>query len=81
MLSAARHTARSKFDANRSLLPGSAEAENAREHAEKVATILRKNIVQGQQVGGEVEKYRQSYCTRQLRGRVWLMLGDRTTNT
>lgn len=62
MLSAARHTARSKFNTNRSLLPESSEAEAARTHAEEVATILRKYIVQGEQteVGGE--KYRESFA-------------------
>ena len=58
MLSAARYTARSNFNTNRSLSPGSPEAEKARAHAEEVASILRKNIVQGEQIEGEAEKYR-----------------------
>ena len=58
MLSAARYTARLNFNTNRSLSPESPEAENARARAEEVASILRKNIVQGEQIEGEVEKYR-----------------------
>lgn len=61
MLSAARYTARSNFNTNRSLSAGSPEAETARAHAEEVAMILRKNIVQGEQVDGEGEKYRESF--------------------
>ena len=58
VLSAARYTARSNFNTNRSLPPGSPEAEAARAHAEEVAVILRKNIVQGEQVEGSEDKYR-----------------------
>ncbi len=68
MLSAARYTARSNFNTNRSLSAGSPEAEAARTHAEEVALILRKNIVQGEQAEGEGEKYRECFQ--------WLKLED-----
>ena len=59
LLISARHQARSSFALNSSLLPSSPEATSQIAHAEDVATILRQNVVQGQQVpqGGQGEKY------------------------
>jgi len=63
ILSAARIEARSKFDSNRSLSP---DSPGKISEAEEVAIILRRNIVQGQQVkgtGGRDQKYRMYSTT------------------
>lgn len=52
LLHAARTQARAGFDGLNSLDPQSDEAEKGIQHAEGVASILRHNIVQGQQVEG-----------------------------
>ncbi|KAL8682831.1 MAG: hypothetical protein Q9186_001160 [Xanthomendoza sp. 1 TL-2023] len=51
VLTSALATARSNFEASRSLPSNSSEAQAAISHAEEVAVILRRNIVQGR--GGE----------------------------
>lgn len=53
ILHAARQTARQKFDSNLSLSPSSAEAVAGIAHAEDVAQVLRRHVVQGERVGGE----------------------------
>ncbi|MCJ1474376.1 Mitochondrial zinc maintenance protein 1, mitochondrial [Lambiella insularis] len=60
LLLSARHEARSSFALSSSLLPESPEAAAQLAHAEDVATILRKNVVQGQKVedASVDEKYR-----------------------
>ncbi|KAL8729585.1 MAG: hypothetical protein Q9166_004665 [cf. Caloplaca sp. 2 TL-2023] len=47
VLTSALATARSNFESSRSLTPDSSEAYAAIVHAEEVAGILRRNIVQG----------------------------------
>ncbi len=47
MLASALATARSTFDSSRSIIPNSSEARAAIAHAEEVAGILRRNVVQG----------------------------------
>ena len=62
MLSAARIEARSKFDGNRSLPADSTDTHQKIIEAEEVARILKRNIVQGQQVegfGAEEQRYRK----------------------
>ncbi|KAF2761243.1 putative mitochondrial zinc maintenance protein 1, mitochondrial [Pseudovirgaria hyperparasitica] len=49
MLSAARNQARTAFESNRHLSPGTPEFAEQVEHAEGVAQILRQNVVQGKQ--------------------------------
>ena len=71
MLSAARAQARSKFESERSLDPGSSEAEQKIGEAEEIARILRQNIVQGEQVAG-IENGGQRY--RALLPRILHML-------
>lgn len=46
-LKSSRAFARSSFDANRKIAPGSIEAEQGIEHALGAAQILRENVVQG----------------------------------
>lgn len=60
VLHAARHTARENFNEHRSLAPSSAEAETWIAHAEEIALVLRRNVVQGERVdeteaGGRVD--------------------------
>ncbi|KAK4936626.1 Mitochondrial zinc maintenance protein 1, mitochondrial [Elasticomyces elasticus] len=52
LLHAARVQARTGFDSLSSLDPSSEEAQKQIQHAEGVASILRHNLVQGQQVEG-----------------------------
>ncbi|CAL8581483.1 Mitochondrial zinc maintenance protein 1, mitochondrial [Xanthoria parietina] len=47
VLASALATARSTFDSSRSIIPNSSEARAAIAHAEEVAGILRRNVVQG----------------------------------
>jgi complex III assembly factor LYRM7 len=58
MLLASRAQARSGFDKSRSYAPDSKEATTAVAHAEGVAEVLMKNIVQGKVVEGESDKLR-----------------------
>ncbi|KAI4146523.1 MAG: hypothetical protein L6R39_003442 [Caloplaca ligustica] len=53
LLTSALSTARSNFEASRSLSPSSPEATAQIAHAEEVAEVLRKNVVQGQATDGE----------------------------
>ena len=53
VLHAARQTARQNFDSNFSLSPSSAEALAGIAHAEDVAQVLRRHVVQGERVGEE----------------------------
>jgi complex III assembly factor LYRM7 len=59
LLLSARHQARSSFALNTSLLTSSPEATAQITHAEDVAKILRQNVVQGQKLGGDGDKYRK----------------------
>lgn len=59
MLSAAQHEARSKFESSRSICTGSEDAMRAIEHAIDVATVLRQNVVQGEQE--EPDKFSEGY--------------------
>ncbi|MCJ1305431.1 Mitochondrial zinc maintenance protein 1, mitochondrial [Hypocenomyce scalaris] len=59
LLTAARHEARKDFDTNRSLSSSNPEAAAGIAHAEDVARILRQNVVQGEKVSEEGEKYRK----------------------
>lgn len=54
---AARSAARDGFESNRTLSSGSPEAAKQIEHAEAVAKILRENIVQGQALDEQGERY------------------------
>lgn len=53
VLHAARQTARQNFDSNFSLSASSAEAVAGIAHAEDVAQVLRRHVVQGERVGEE----------------------------
>lgn len=53
VLHAARQTARQNFDSNISLSPSGAEAVAGIAHAEDVALVLRRHVVQGERVGEE----------------------------
>ncbi|KAH0155262.1 hypothetical protein KCU67_g8781, partial [Aureobasidium melanogenum] len=53
-----RRFARDSFDQNRSIKAGSIEAEEAVEHAQGVAQILRENVVQGATDKEESETYK-----------------------
>ncbi|MCJ1342968.1 Mitochondrial zinc maintenance protein 1, mitochondrial [Peltigera leucophlebia] len=53
VLHAARQTARQNFDSNLSLSSSSAEAVAGIAHAEDVAQVLRRHVVQGERVGEE----------------------------
>ncbi|KAL8243845.1 hypothetical protein R6Q59_010103 [Mikania micrantha] len=57
MLVAARSQARAGFDKSRSLEPSSDAAQKEVAHAEGVAEILRRNLVQGKQVDGKKNAY------------------------
>lgn len=57
MLFAARSQARAGFEKSRSLSPASEEAQKEVAHAEGVAEVLTKNIVQGEKVDSTSEKY------------------------
>ncbi|KAA6412411.1 MAG: mitochondrial zinc maintenance mitochondrial [Lasallia pustulata] len=72
LLNAARREARKKFDTNRSLSSSSHEAAAGIMHAEDVARILRQNVVQGERLDEEGEKY-------QLRIRKETERGDNDT--
>jgi complex III assembly factor LYRM7 len=63
LLSAARHEARKGFDSKRKLTSGGEEAAAGIAHAEDVARILQQNVVQGQRVDEEGEKYRTHRCS------------------
>lgn len=52
VLHAARQSARQKFNEHRLLAPSSAEAEARIAYAEEIALVLRRNVVQGEQVDG-----------------------------
>ncbi|KAI9736355.1 MAG: Mitochondrial zinc maintenance protein 1, mitochondrial [Cirrosporium novae-zelandiae] len=56
VLLAARAKARESFEQYRSLAPSGDEAKKQIEHANEVADILRRNIVQGVKAGGEQEE-------------------------
>jgi len=58
LLTAARHEARKNFNASSALTSGSPDAVAGIAHAEDVAKILRQNVVQGEKVDGEGEKYK-----------------------
>lgn len=60
LLHAARKQARGGFDKGRSLEASSKEATEAIQHAEGVSEVLIKNIVQGQQVENEKDKFSKS---------------------
>ena len=62
MLLAARTEARSKFEQSRSVSTGSEEALKAIEHAKSVATILRQNLVQGEQEEGDRYSEQRDRC-------------------
>ncbi len=65
VLTSALATARSKYDSSRSLPPNSSEAKAAIAHAEEVAGILRRNVVQGRRDGED--KFRESHFVRLVR--------------
>jgi complex III assembly factor LYRM7 len=56
-LVAARHEARKNFENNRGLAPESEEYSKQITHAEDVAKFLRENVVQGQALDKDQEKY------------------------
>jgi complex III assembly factor LYRM7 len=56
-LVAARHEARKNFENNRGLVPESEEYSKQITHAEDVAKFLRENVVQGQALDKDQEKY------------------------
>jgi complex III assembly factor LYRM7 len=56
-LVAARHEARKNFEGNRGLAPDSEEYAKQVTHAEEVAKFLRENVVQGQALDKDQEKY------------------------
>lgn len=62
LLHAARTQARTGFDSLSSLDPSSEEAQKQIQHAEGVATILRHNLVQGQQVEGSDAISTMKFC-------------------
>lgn len=64
VLASALATARSNFDSSRSLIPNSSEARAAIAHAEEVAGILRRNIVQGR--GNGENMFRELLFTSQF---------------
>ena len=66
MLPAARTQARESFIKNRKLESGSNEATQAIQHAQGVAQILRENVVQGENRGGEHYKLRITEHTQRL---------------
>lgn len=66
MLPAARSQARESFIKNRKLESGSNEATQAIQHAQGVAQILRENVVQGENRGGEHYKLRITEHTQRL---------------
>ena len=68
MLHASRHQARTGFDKGKSLEPASKEANEAVAHAEGVAEILLKNIVQGQQLEGSQDRYKLNIHEHTERG-------------
>ena len=53
-LKASREYARSLFNRDRRLEPGSVEAGQGLEHAAGVTKILRENVVQGEHKGGDL---------------------------
>ncbi|KAI4202124.1 MAG: hypothetical protein LQ350_002791 [Teloschistes chrysophthalmus] len=68
VLTSALATARSNFDSSRALAQGSNEATAAVKHAEEVAGILRRNVVQGRR-RDEGEKFRKhSGCRARKKG-------------
>lgn len=58
LLAAAHHQARKEFNSKRNLSPDGEDARQGIAHAEEVAQVLRKNVVQGERLDGEEEKYR-----------------------
>lgn len=73
VLHAARQTARQNFDNNFSLSPSSAEALAGVAHAEDVAQVLRRHVVQGERVGeeavdqgGRYRRFFPHFATRKL---------------
>ena len=60
LLTSALSTARSNFESSRFLSVDSTEASAAIRHAEEVAEVLRRNVVQGKEVeGGQGERFRK----------------------
>lgn len=75
LLTSALSTARSNFEASRSLSPSSPEATAQIAHAEEVAEVLRKNVVQGQATDGE--KFREcSFTGVELCSRKGIGMGE-----
>lgn len=70
ILSAARIEARSRFDSNRSLEPGSPDVKQRVSEAEEVARILRQNIVQGEPLAG-TKNGDQRYRASSLPQSIW----------
>ncbi|KAL8912317.1 MAG: hypothetical protein Q9171_002689 [Xanthocarpia ochracea] len=66
VLASAFATARSNFESSRSLPPNSSEAKAAIAHAEEVAGILRRNVVQGR--GDGEDRFRESQFVSLRRG-------------
>ncbi|EME41189.1 hypothetical protein DOTSEDRAFT_73572 [Dothistroma septosporum NZE10] len=65
-LRASRDFARQQFRENRTLKAGSPEAAQGVEHAQGVTKILRENVVQGKNVGGEKYKLNIHEHTQRL---------------
>ncbi|KAK4493715.1 hypothetical protein PRZ48_014900 [Zasmidium cellare] len=65
-LKSARKLAQERFRENRSLPQGSPQAAAEVEHAQGVAIILRENVVQGKNVGGEKYKLNIHEHTQRL---------------
>ncbi|KAK4619474.1 Mitochondrial zinc maintenance protein 1, mitochondrial [Fulvia fulva] len=65
-LRASRDFARSQFREKRTLKEGGLEAGQAVEHAQGVTRILRENVVQGRNVGGEKYKLNIHEHTQRL---------------
>lgn len=57
MRTAARRTARDRFESKKSLSLDSKEASEGIQHAEEVSKFLRENVVQGQAIEGKENSY------------------------
>ncbi|KXL43321.1 hypothetical protein M433DRAFT_25740 [Acidomyces richmondensis BFW] len=66
VLTSSRILARESFAKGSSLVVGSTAASKAIEHAEGVAQILRENVVQGKNIGGDLYKLNIHEHTQRL---------------
>jgi hypothetical protein len=81
ILVAARQKARTEFDQERSLAPGSEAAAEKIKYALEVAKVLREEVLQGEPVEGQKDRYRTKLDDREKNTLLTLYQDYAFTNT